>query len=46
MTYNYYIEHKDDLKVIKKNGRKIYEDYFDMKIFEKNILNLVGEEFE
>lgn len=42
----YIIEHKDELGSIKQNGRKIYEDYFDIQIFQKNILQLVEEEIE
>lgn len=39
----YIIEHENELDSIKQKGRKIYEDYFDIQIFEKNILKLVGE---
>lgn len=41
----YIIENKQRLNEIAENGRKIYETYFEMSIFEKKILQLVsGEE--
>lgn len=44
MKIKYIIDNKENLDRIRKQGRKIYENYFDMKIFEKNILKLVEEE--
>lgn len=40
----YIIDNKNDLDRIKKQGRKIYENFFSMEIFEKNLLRLVEEE--
>ena len=40
----YIINHFNELNIIKKKGRKIFDDYFDIKIFEKNILKLIGDE--
>ena len=40
----YIIDHSNELNTIKKKGRKIFDDYFDIKIFEKNILKLIGDE--
>lgn len=38
---SYIIGHKDDLYEIKKKGRMIYDNYFRMEIFEKNIIKLI-----
>ena len=40
----YIVDNKLNLKTIRQNGRKIYEDYFDINIFEKNILDIVRSE--
>ena len=40
----YIIDHINELVAIKKKGRKIFDDYFDIKIFERNILKLIGDE--
>jgi len=38
----YIIKNKDKLDKIKENGRKIYEKYFEMSIFEENVLKIIG----
>ena len=38
---SYIIGSKDRLDEIKKNGRKIYDRYFNIDRFEKNLLNLI-----
>ncbi len=40
----YIVDNRDKLSYIKNQGRKIYEKYFEISIFEKNILKLVEEE--
>ena len=41
----YILDNLDELDQVKKNGEKIYKEYFEMDIFEKNILKIVkGEE--
>lgn len=40
----YIINHFNELDTIKKKGRKIFDNYFDIKIFEKNILKMIGDE--
>lgn len=38
----YIVNHKNELDSIKEAGRKIYDNYFDMRIFEKNLLEVVS----
>lgn len=42
----YIIDHKNELDAIKEKGRKIFDDYFDIRIFERNVINLVEEVIE
>lgn len=39
----YIVSHKKELDTIKQNGRKIFENYFEMSIFSKNILKIVKD---
>lgn len=39
----YIIDHRDELKTIGAEGRKVYEHHFEMGIFEKNLLNTIKE---
>lgn len=39
----YILKNIRELDNIKENGRKIFENYFDMSIFEKNILSIINE---
>lgn len=41
---SYIINNRDCLSEIRKNGRKIYDNYFTINIFEKNIMKLVKGE--
>lgn len=40
----YIIKNRDYLDEIKENGRKVYENNFEMSIFEQNILQLISGE--
>ncbi len=42
----YIIDHKTDLEEIKKKGRQIYENYFEIGIFERKIMQLIQEELK
>lgn len=35
------VEHRDRLEQIGKNGRHIYEQYFSMDVFEKNLMKII-----
>jgi len=37
----YIIENKNNLNEIKNNGRKLYENEFDIKIFSNNLINII-----
>lgn len=37
------IEHKDKLEQMGKNARQVYEQYFSMKTFEKNLIEIVRQ---
>ncbi len=39
----YIVDNRDKLNDIRKRGRKIFDDYFDMKVFERNIIKLIEE---
>lgn len=36
------VEHRDRLDQMGKNSRQIYEQYFSMEVFEKNLMEIVG----
>ncbi len=40
----YIVDHKDELNNVGEKGREIYEDFFTMKAFERNLLKIVREE--
>lgn len=40
----YIINNNDKLETIRKNGREVFEEYFDMDVFKKNILKIINEE--
>lgn len=37
------VEHKDEVKRIGENSRRVYDTYFSMNIFEENLLAAIGE---
>ena len=42
----YIIDHKDELEEIKAKGRQIYENYFEIGIFERKIIQLIQGELK
>ena len=37
----YIVDNKDKMKKIKDNGRKVFEKYFEMNVFEKHVISII-----